>query len=51
MREVAALLELAAPVGDQAQHLLTQALPLLGQWRRELLAASAVYAACRWVGG
>ncbi|PRW56236.1 Transcription factor IIIB 90 kDa subunit [Chlorella sorokiniana] len=48
VREYCALLRLQPPVIDQALHVLEQAIPsLMGNWRRDLLAASAAYAACR----
>jgi len=48
VREYCALLRLQPPVVDQALHVLEQAIPtLMGNWRRDLLAASAAYAACR----
>lgn len=47
-REYCALLRLQPAVVDQALHVLEQAIPqLMGHWRRDLLAASAAYAACR----
>lgn len=49
VREYCALLRLQPPVVDQALHVLEQAIStLMGNWRRDLLAASAAYAACRY---
>ena len=51
VREYCALLRLQPPVVDQALHVLEQAIPsVMGNWRRDLLAASAAYAACRCEG-
>lgn len=50
-REVCALLNLQPSVVDQAIHLVDQALTELPGWRRDCMAASCAYAACRWAGG
>lgn len=48
MREVAGQLRLSQTITNQALHFLEQLMPgLMGSWRRDLIAAAAVYAVCR----